>query len=331
MTVGASSYGRRPFLKRLAALGVGAPATWLAACGDAPAPPAASATASGPDGTAVASAGDYAAFLTATEFVPGANRFPFVILAASGSELRGATAQVRFFTGDGPNVIPKFEAAARYREVASATPHTHADGVVHPHVDARGLYVVEAAPFDTPGTWLAEVRATTAGGAALQVNGAAFTVAAQTAAPAVRSAAPRSRHATRLDVTDLAALCTRTPPCAMHDLSVAQALAAGQPSAITFSTPAFCASRMCGPVLDVIVEVWSRHRAAVNFVHIEPWDLTLARGQGRLAPTPVTREWALPTEPWVFLVGADGRVAARFEGLVAADEIESALQPLLAQ
>ncbi len=40
-------------------------------------------------------------------------------------------------------------------------------------------------------------------------------------------------------------------------------------------------------------------------------------------------EWGLPTEPWTFGVGSDGRVVKRFEGLVAVDEVVAALAQLL--
>ena len=40
-------------------------------------------------------------------------------------------------------------------------------------------------------------------------------------------------------------------------------------------------------------------------------------------------EWRLPSEPWVFLVGRDGRIRARFEGSVSAAELSAAVQRML--
>ncbi len=37
------------------------------------------------------------------------------------------------------------------------------------------------------------------------------------------------------------------------------------------------------------------------------------------------REWKLETEPWTFLVGADGRIVERFEGAVSVRELEDAV------
>ena len=38
------------------------------------------------------------------------------------------------------------------------------------------------------------------------------------------------------------------------------------------------------------------------------------------------QEWNLPTEPWIFLVGADGLIKAKFEGAVSVDELERAVR-----
>jgi hypothetical protein len=38
------------------------------------------------------------------------------------------------------------------------------------------------------------------------------------------------------------------------------------------------------------------------------------------------RQWGLPSEPWVFLVGADGLIKARFEGTVSVRELDEAVQ-----
>ena len=39
-------------------------------------------------------------------------------------------------------------------------------------------------------------------------------------------------------------------------------------------------------------------------------------------------EWRLPSEPWVFLVGADGRIKSRFEASVSYGELVSAVRSL---
>ena len=41
------------------------------------------------------------------------------------------------------------------------------------------------------------------------------------------------------------------------------------------------------------------------------------------------QEWKLPTEPWTFLVGADGKIVERFEGTVSVNELETAVREKL--
>ncbi|MEE8422600.1 MAG: thioredoxin family protein, partial [Dehalococcoidia bacterium] len=94
-------------------------------------------------------------------------------------------------------------------------------------------------------------------------------------------------------------------------------------------TPAFCQTRFCGPVVDEVVRpLEERHGEVATFIHIEPFDLAKARG-GELVVLPVMAEWALATEPWVFVVDRDGKLAAKFEGITSAAEVEEALLAVL--
>ena len=95
---------------------------------------------------------------------------------------------------------------------------------------------------------------------------------------------------------------------------------------MTFATPKFCASRTCGPVVDVVEEVQRRlDDERVRFIHVEVYeDNDPANGYNRWM-----QEWKLQTEPWTFLVGGDGKIAERFEGTVSVDELESAVREKL--
>ncbi len=126
---------------------------------------------------------------------------------------------------------------------------------------------------------------------------------------------------------DTAALTTRTPPD--EDLlrySVAESLEARVPFVVTFATPKYCSSRTCGPVVDVVEEVSKRFEGKdVRFIHVEVYeDNDPANGFNRWM-----QEWKLPTEPWTFVVDADGTIAARFEGTVSVNELEQAVRDSL--
>ena len=96
---------------------------------------------------------------------------------------------------------------------------------------------------------------------------------------------------------------------------------------VTFATPKFCTSRTCGPVVDV-VEAARRRLAArgIRFIHVEVFqDNDPTRGYNRWM-----LQWGLRSEPWVFLVGRDGRVKAKFEGSVSEGELAAAIRAQLA-
>jgi hypothetical protein len=97
---------------------------------------------------------------------------------------------------------------------------------------------------------------------------------------------------------------------------------------IAFATPAFCQSRICGPTMEVMDELYSKYGDAAAFVHVEPYDLAMLRQQGQFQLAPAAAEWRLPSEPWVFVVDRQGRLAAKFEGIVTLEDVETALAGL---
>jgi hypothetical protein len=145
--------------------------------------------------------------------------------------------------------------------------------------------------------------------------------------PAVGSRAFPSRTPTLASAGgDLDALTTRTPPdIGLLRYSVADSLADHVPFVLTFATPAFCTSRTCGPVVDVVDHVRRRFAASpVRFIHVEIYKDNQPPETNRWV-----KEWRLPSEPWTFLVGRDGRIKERFEGSVSAAELETAVRRYL--
>ena len=272
----------------------------------------------------------YSGVLAATEFVVGENRFPFGIINVDGAELREASVQVRFHSLAEGTAPLEAEGTAQWREVVGTTPHVHADGTVHQHLEVRGVYVVDSVKLEAPGIWNAEFTASTSSGAPVLVNGLALEVTAVSTAPNVGDMVPASVVPTVREGAKFADLSShQTADDHMHDYSVAQALTLKRPFVVLFSSPMFCVSRMCGPVTDMAAAVYQRHKGSVVFVHIEAWDLRIARSEGRLVPVEAMVQWKLPSEPWLFVVDAQGKVASRFEGLVSAEESELALRRVL--
>ncbi|MEZ5412354.1 MAG: hypothetical protein R2761_30250, partial [Acidimicrobiales bacterium] len=153
---------------------------------------------------------------------------------------------------------------------------------------------------------------------------ATIIVSDDSAVPDVGDPAPPSQTPTAATTDDLATISTDPDPDpAFYQLSVADAVNSGKPTVIAFATPAFCQTALCGPTMD-IVKAALVNRTDVQVVHVEPYDIPQAKA-GELVPIDAMTEWNLATEPWVFVVGADGKVAASFEGILGQDELVEAV------
>ena len=300
------------FLAALAAV------AWLA-----PAEPAAAAEPTPPG------AGPLQPLITTSELVVGRNRFAFA-LARQGRLLAGAEVQVRVYdiradVAQLAAVVPatyrRLETIEQGRQV-----HIHPDGSQHLHgtaTDAQGIYVAQLA-LDRPGPWGIEIVARH-GSDPAEATRLTVTVLEAARSPLPGTPAPRSRNLIASDVADLRLIDTSEPPDPrLHQTRIADAIQQRRPLIIVFATPKYCTSRVCGPVLDVVRTLMPAYAGQVAFVHQEIW------ADGRMeTPAPTVTEWKLQTEPWIFLVDADGVVRARFEGLATRGEIEAALRQML--
>ncbi|MEX1207649.1 MAG: thioredoxin family protein [Acidimicrobiia bacterium] len=185
--------------------------------------------------------------------------------------------------------------------------------------DVSGLYRATF-DFDRPGTWI--VRLTPDGAEPLEAF--PVTVYADHPVPAVGEPAPQSDTPTADDAPIAEISTDPEPDPRFYALSVAEAVSNGRPTVIVFATPKFCQTAVCGPTLDLVKEIIDAH-PDVDFVHVEIY--TNLDDAQNLELVPAVVEWGLPTEPWVFVVDAAGIVVARFEGVVAPEEIAAALNP----
>ena len=116
-------------------------------------------------------------------------------------------------------------------------------------------------------------------------------------------------------------LDTRVPPSDMHAESFDQVVGK-KPVALLFATPQLCQSRVCGPVTDVALQLKSKYGDQVEFIHQEVYEENDPQ-QGVRRPL---QEFRLPSEPWLFMVGADGKITARLEGSFGLNAFENALE-----
>jgi hypothetical protein len=259
---------------------------------------------------------DISAIPGATDFAVGDVRFSFLVVDSHSRSIERPTAKVW---------------VARSR---SARPFTRATATLEP-IGPPGAG--EAAFGGVKHIYVAHVRIPTAGrywllaepvgGTPVQAL-ATLDVRAHSLSPSIGARAPDS-HTPTLATTHgrTEPLTTRVPPDrALLRYSIAGSLAAHKPFVVTFATPRYCSSRTCGPVVDVVDYVRRKFAGrGIRFIHVEVYDHNVpARGYNRWM-----RQWHLESEPWTFVVGADGRVKAKFMGSVSASELEAAVRRFL--
>jgi hypothetical protein len=260
--------------------------------------------------------------LVSSELLPGPNRFLFVLTDAHNALI----------------TAPDLGTTLRFFDLVAdpATPTVETTGTfIWTVPDQIGLYHA-AVDFGRAGPWGVEIVAAKAGNPDLTVR-ARFDVRATGKTPTLGARVPASDTPTATTAADIASISTDSKPDPdFYRASVKADLAAGRPFVLVFATPLFCASRACGPTLDTVKSVAGPYKDHIDFIHVEPYKLRQtpnglqpdAGADGFPQAVPAALDWGLPTEPWVFVVRADGTLAAKFEGAVGADELRQAMDAL---
>jgi hypothetical protein len=119
-------------------------------------------------------------------------------------------------------------------------------------------------------------------------------------------------------------ICTRTPTCEFHQQTLTTALETGNPVAFMISTPTFCQTAVCGPVLDIMIQL-SADYPDVEFVHAEVFENP---GDGVTADTSLTEAvttYGMEFEPSIIVADAGGTVVRRLDFIFAEEEMRQAL------
>ncbi|HEU4735504.1 MAG TPA: hypothetical protein VFS48_00560 [Solirubrobacterales bacterium] len=145
--------------------------------------------------------------------------------------------------------------------------------------------------------------------------------------PRVGQKAPLIHTPTADDVGgDLSKITTRIPPDTQNKVDYADALGK-EPIVLLFATPQFCQSRVCGPVVDVTEELKQIYGDKVAFIHMEIYKENDPSNSVR----PQVSAFHLPTEPWLFAIGRDGRIKNEIEGAFGVEELTRVVKGLTAE
>lgn len=229
--------------------------------------------------------------------------FAFGLTTPDNEPVRGADVQVYVGGADGEQQGPH---PAEFRDVT---------------VVPLGLYLTQ---LDVPEPGPISIVAVTADGAAgsttLQVTAPEDSAVPAPGQPAVVVPTP-----TLADPQGMETVCTLDPPCGMHDVSLDEAQAAGRPVVLTFATPAYCTTAICGPSVEVVDEVRrSGEWGDTAWIHVE-----IFSDAGQTLSRPV-EEWGLLSEPWIFTIDGSGTVRQRADGplLVLDDHVRGLAEDL---
>ena len=257
-----------------------------------------------------------------SEIVKGPNRFLFSLTDRENQLVAAPDVKVRleFFDVDIAEDTVAFEEDSEFLWAIE---------------EVQGLYVTSV-DFPDAGRWGTRFNATFPDGRVETVR-ADYDVAETGSTPALGAKVPSIDTPTAVDVGgDVRQVSTdQEPDPRFYEVSIADALAAGEPFVVSFATPAFCETRLCGPSLETVKSV-AKDYPAITFINVEPYKMKFDDGSlqpeldanGQLQPAEWTNVWGLRSEPYTFVVGADGTMAAKFEGVLGADELRAALDAL---
>lgn len=227
------------------------------------------------------------------------------------------------------NGVERYDAvdrvAVKLRDLSQDEQPVTWEGAAERHHDADGSYWVIYPEFTHAGQWMLDVTVKPSKGREITQSLVVRVLDEEVGVANGMQAIPsdsftwNGRGQPSRITTDL------TPNEAYYQMTVAEAVTSGKPSVIMFATPGLCTRNLCPEVVDSLDPVWRDYRDAVNFVHVEIYNLDTGKY------VPAMDEWGLVIEPWIYLIDADGVVVMRYDGLVGYDEISPAIEALLSQ
>jgi len=288
--------------------------------------------------------------------------------ATPASPATGATATAAPTPATATTVRARLESsivrAGRNRIVVSVSDQSNRDMAkpdVVAHFSFRSATDPALAPVDVTGifvwvvrgekaVYIADMTLPSAGrynatitldGPAGRIGSASLPVSAraQGPTPQIGEVAPSVRTPIAADVGgDLRLISSdAVPDERFYQHSVDELLAAHEPFVLILYSPTFCPTTACGPLLEYMKEV-ADEIPPMTFVHAEPYAMTDVGGQlqpeidgSKFRYAPWSVAYGLPFEPFVFVVGPDGRILASFEVIVGSNEIRAAIGSAIGQ
>jgi len=194
----------------------------------------------------------------------------------------------------------------------------------------RGVYQLDDVTFPSAGVWNATLSFNDPDGQPENLT-TQFGVSDKPALPAPGGKAYATKNLTMADTgVDPQAIDSRAengakvPDPELHQETIAAALAAHQPILALFSTPVWCTSQFCGPSTDALEQLARTGPKDAAYIHVEIYE-NHAKNEVNAA----AKQWLLRngdlTEPWLFLIGRDGKIIDRWAPLFQVSQVRAEL------
>jgi hypothetical protein len=254
-------------------------------------------------------------------FDSGVERYPFGVFTPGQEQVEDVEVALYFAKDAKSKVIGPLPAKL---ETLQTKPAYRSQNGAGPG-EAKSVYVVPKVDFPQDGSYLAIAMIKGKDGKLEASRLPSPVIGEFPKVPKIGERPPRITTLTAADVgNDLEKIDTRIPPDQMHKVDFAEVLGK-KPIVLVFATPALCQSRVCGPVVDVAQQVADKYEPRADFIHQEVYvDNEIEKGL-----RPQLKAFHLPTEPWTYLINAEGVIKDRISGAYGVDELEEAMQTIL--
>jgi len=271
-----------------------------------------------------------------------ASIFPAPMTATAAPALQVVLDSTQHWIGTNDVLLSVFDAAGRPLSDLGATIQVELRGPdgslqrAQPAIErfatyGRRLYRARV-PLGALGRWEMEVSAEIDGD--VQSGGAVLDVWPDGGTPALGMLVPGGATPTMRDAHSLMHHISSDPEplTAFYTWSLDDALQQHQPTVLVLDSYAFRPNAACGGALGILHDIFIDY-PGLTIIHAEPWHMAAGPdGMLELDPpggpavlTDYSRDWGIEEPPWVFVIDRDGRLYAKFNGVVGSDELRAAL------
>ncbi|MQG16123.1 MAG: thioredoxin family protein [SAR202 cluster bacterium] len=254
----------------------------------------------------------YQIVVAVTDIAIGENRFAFAIIGKSG-----------------PLIVDQVSVKLSPIKENSKGSSYKTKAVFQPWPQGNAGVYISNLNFDRAGEWTIQVEGFLSNNF---LGSARFLVNKNTSAPPLGSKPTPLNNLTINDVSDISELTTALKPDPdLYQISVDEALNNGMPTIISFASPSFCRSAICGPQIKIMSSLNTMFKGKMDFIHVEVYEKVEIGGDGNyeFEISGLLAQWGINSEPFTLIFDNTGVVVAKFEGFASELELKEKIIQIL--